>query len=178
MSIVKLDLVLVGELRPVVSVVLLVAADDVLERSSTEEVLLLQSQLFTAGSGVVGVEDAGDVFCGLPLGDGAKVVSRVERVEVELVAAEEDPVRPRWPTPLKENNSELKPGSALDFSFLPMVGKPQTGILSLNKCINCLLEVVVRLAAPVRALPQLVRRRERYLHLLQLVEGPLLFSER
>ena len=91
MSIVELDLVLVGELRPVISVVLLVAADDVTERSSAEEVLLLQSQLFTAGSGVVGVEDAGDVLCGLPLGDGTEVVSRVEGVEVELVAGSASP---------------------------------------------------------------------------------------
>ena len=38
-----------------------------------------------------------------------------EALVVELVAAEEDPVRPRWPTPLKENNSELKPGWSLVF---------------------------------------------------------------
>ena len=73
MSIVELDLVLVRELGPVISMILLVAANNVTERSSAEEVLLLQSQLFTAGRGVVGVEDAGDVFGGLPFGDGAEV---------------------------------------------------------------------------------------------------------
>lgn len=46
--IVELDLVLGGELRPVISVHLLVASDDVSQGGRAEKVLLLQAQLFTA----------------------------------------------------------------------------------------------------------------------------------
>ena len=48
MRIVELDLILVGELGPVVRMDLFVASDNILERGRAEEVLLLQSQLFTS----------------------------------------------------------------------------------------------------------------------------------
>lgn len=84
MRVVQLDLVLGGELGPVV-VHFLVASDDVSERGGAEEVLLFKSELFSLLGVVVGVEHRGDVLGGLPLRDGPKVVALVEVLEVELI---------------------------------------------------------------------------------------------
>lgn len=48
MSIVKLDLILLGELRPIIGMILLVATNDVTKRGCTEEILLLQTQFLSA----------------------------------------------------------------------------------------------------------------------------------
>ena len=56
MRVVELNLVLGGELRPVVGVVLLVATNDVTKGGGTEEVLLLQAKLLATLTGVVGIQ--------------------------------------------------------------------------------------------------------------------------
>ena len=78
MRVVELDLTFVRELGPVIGVLLFVARNDIAEGGRAEEVLLLQTKFFTAGCRVVGIEDTGDVLSRLPLGDGSKVVTRVE----------------------------------------------------------------------------------------------------
>ena len=48
--------------------------------------MLLQAELLTAWSRVVGIEDAGDILGGLTLSDSPKVITRIERVKVEFLA--------------------------------------------------------------------------------------------
>ena len=71
--------------------VLPISADDVLERGCAEEVLLLQAELLTTWSRVIGIKYAGDILGGLTLSDSSEVVTRIERVEVELVAGPASP---------------------------------------------------------------------------------------
>ena len=66
--------------------VLFITTNDVLKRSCTEEVLLLKAELLSTRSRVIGIEDAGDILSGLTLSDSPKVVTRIERVEVEFIA--------------------------------------------------------------------------------------------
>ena len=91
MRVVKLDLIFVCELRPIISMVLLISTDDVLKRSGAEEVLLLKTELLSAWSRVIGVKDACDILSGLTLSDSPKVITRIERVEVEFVARSASP---------------------------------------------------------------------------------------
>ena len=78
MGVVELDLVFGSELRPIVWVVLFVSSDDVTDGGTAEEVLLLQTQFLSSLSGVIWVEDTGDVLSALSLRDSSKVVSLVE----------------------------------------------------------------------------------------------------
>ena len=55
--------------------VLFITTNDVLKRSCTEEVLLLQAELLSTRSRVIGIEDAGDILSGLTLSDSPKVVT-------------------------------------------------------------------------------------------------------
>ena len=71
--------------------VLPISADDVLERGCAEEVLLLQAELLTTWSRVIGIKYASDILGGLALSDSSEVVTRIERVEVELVAGSASP---------------------------------------------------------------------------------------
>lgn len=84
-SIVKLNLIKFGELSPI-GVRLFKSADDVMQGSCTEEILLLQSELLTLLTGVIRVQDAGDVLSGLTLTNGSEVVTGVELIEVKFVA--------------------------------------------------------------------------------------------
>jgi len=90
-GVVKLDLVLLLELRPVVIVGLFVPPNQISDSSTAEEVLLLQSQLLSRLCGVVGVQDTCDILSFLSLSDGAVVVTGVERVEVELIIGNRSP---------------------------------------------------------------------------------------
>jgi hypothetical protein len=99
-SVVELNSDLVGELVPG-ALALLEAADDVVERGSAPEVLLLQAKLFTTVEAlhvrynhrssrmyslVVWVEHSRDCFGTLLLGYGALVLARVELLEIKLAA--------------------------------------------------------------------------------------------
>ena len=53
--------------------------------------MLLQAELLTTWSRVIGIKHAGDILGGLTLSDSSKVVTRIERVEVELVAGPASP---------------------------------------------------------------------------------------
>mmetsp|Transcript_12733 Transcript_12733/g.53542 ORF Transcript_12733/g.53542 Transcript_12733/m.53542 type:complete len:680 (+) Transcript_12733:784-2823(+) len=82
--VVELDGHLVGELVEVL-VVLLVAADHVLDGGADEEVLLLEAQLLALVRPVVGVEHGGDGLGALLVEDGRHVVAGVERLQVEVL---------------------------------------------------------------------------------------------
>jgi hypothetical protein len=84
-GVIKLDLVELGELVPV-GVVELEALDDVLDGSTAEEVLLLESQLFAFVGGVVGVEHASDVLSSLAFHNRLVIHTVIELLEVEFVA--------------------------------------------------------------------------------------------
>ena len=62
MCIVKLDLVLGSELRPVVGMIFLVPTDYILQGCSAEEVLLLEAQFFAAAGRVIRIKHRGDVL--------------------------------------------------------------------------------------------------------------------
>ena len=91
MCIIKLDLIFLCELRPIIAMVLLISTDDVLKRGCAEEVLLLQTELFSAWSRVIRIEDTSDILSGLTLSDSSKVVTRIERVKVEFIAGTTSP---------------------------------------------------------------------------------------
>lgn len=86
MGIIQLDLMFLSELRPIILMLGLVPPDDVSNWSTAEEVLLLETQLFSFWSWIVWIEHTGDVFSLLSFLDSTKVISRVEWIEVELVA--------------------------------------------------------------------------------------------
>ena len=75
MRIVELDLIFPGELRPIISMVLFIATDNVLKRGGTEEVLLLQAELLTAWGRVIRVKNIGDILSRLALSNGTEVVA-------------------------------------------------------------------------------------------------------
>lgn len=85
MSVVELNFVLLWELGEPVVVALLVPSDDIVERCRAEEVLLLESELLTGVSAVVGVENAGNVLSILPVRNGSMEVTRVKFIEIEGV---------------------------------------------------------------------------------------------
>jgi hypothetical protein len=60
-------------------------SNNILERCTAEEELLLESELFSSFLVVIWIKHTGDVFGTLSISDGSMVVSRVERVEVELL---------------------------------------------------------------------------------------------
>ena len=66
--------------------VLFVSSDQVLNSGTTEEVLLLESQLFSLHLVVIRIEDASYVLCSLSLRYRPIVVSFVEGIKVELIA--------------------------------------------------------------------------------------------
>ena len=85
MSVVELNFVLLWELGEPVVVALLVPSDDIVERCRAEEVLLLESELLSGVSAVVGVENAGNVLSILPVRNGSMEVTRVKFIEIEGV---------------------------------------------------------------------------------------------
>lgn len=91
MGIVQLHAVLLGEHSKSVVVLLLISADHVIDGSRAEEVLLLETELLTGISAIVGVEHGRDVLGLLSLGDGTLVVRRVESIEVEVRARARSP---------------------------------------------------------------------------------------
>ena len=90
MGIVKLNFVEFGELSPV-SVRLFESADDVMQRGSTEEILLLQSELLTLLTRVIRVEATCNVLGRLTLTNSTEVVTLVELVEVKFIAGARAP---------------------------------------------------------------------------------------
>jgi hypothetical protein len=89
-GIVKLNFVEFGELSPV-SVRLFESADDVMQRGSTEEILLLQSELLTLLTRVIRVEATCNVLGRLTLTNSTEVVTLVELVEVKFIAGARAP---------------------------------------------------------------------------------------
>ena len=85
MSVVELNFVLLWKLGEPVVVALLVPSDDIVERCRAEEVLLLESELLSGVSAVVGVENAGNVLSILPVRNGSMEVTRVKFIEIEGV---------------------------------------------------------------------------------------------
>ena len=83
--IVQLDGDLLGEELPVVVVQLLEAADNILQRSGAEEVLLLEAQFLTVHGGVVRVQHLGDGLGEFHVLHGGDVVAVVEVAEAEVV---------------------------------------------------------------------------------------------
>ena len=82
-GIVQLDSNLICEVLPW-SLRLLETSDDIVKRSSTPEILLFQSQLFSSFHVVVRVQDCGDGFGSLLVCDGAFILARVEFGKVEF----------------------------------------------------------------------------------------------
>jgi hypothetical protein len=64
----------------------LVSEDDIVDGGGAEEVLLLESELFTGISGVIWIEDTGNVLGILSLTNGTVVVTGVESVEIEAIS--------------------------------------------------------------------------------------------
>lgn len=67
------------------------SSDSICNRGGDQEVLLLKSEFLSCISGVVGIENAGDVFSSLSLFKGSEVVTLVERSKVEFVVGERSP---------------------------------------------------------------------------------------
>ena len=86
MSVVQLDGDLVGELLPR-ALALLEAANNVVERSSAPEVLLLEAKLLTALKVVVGVQNSGNGFSTLLVRYRTLILARVELLEIEFAAS-------------------------------------------------------------------------------------------
>ena len=84
-SIVELDSVLFCEEAEIIAVLSLVAADNILQRSGAEEVLLLESEHLALVLVVVGIENLGDILGVVLLLDSEVVLGVVERGEVEVV---------------------------------------------------------------------------------------------
>ena len=84
-SIVKLDSYLVRELFPR-ALALLEAANDIIERGSAPEVLLLETKLLTTLEVVVGVQNSGNSLSTLLVRYRALVFARVELLEIEFAA--------------------------------------------------------------------------------------------
>ena len=85
-SVIKLDSHLVGELAPS-SLGLLETPDNVMQGSSTPEVLLLQAELLASLEIIIRVEDSGDGLCTLLVRNGAFIITSIELLEVKLSAA-------------------------------------------------------------------------------------------
>lgn len=85
MSIVELDSNLLRELPPR-ALRLLETPNDIVQRCSNPEVLLLETQLLTSLQVVIGVEDSADGLSTLLVGDGAFVVTAVELLEIEFTS--------------------------------------------------------------------------------------------
>jgi hypothetical protein len=64
---------------------LLVSSNNVTKRSGTEEVLLLQTQLFALITRVVRIKHTCNILCRLALTDCSEVVTFVELIEVKFV---------------------------------------------------------------------------------------------
>lgn len=86
MCVVKLDSNRVGKLLPRL-LALLETTNDIVERGSAPEVLLLQAKLLTTLKVVVGVEHRGDSLSTLLVRHRALVLARVELLEIKLAAS-------------------------------------------------------------------------------------------
>jgi hypothetical protein len=60
-----------------------VSSQNILQRSTTPQILLLQTQLLSGGGIIVGVKDPGNGLGALGSSYGALVISSVERLQVE-----------------------------------------------------------------------------------------------
>lgn len=85
MGIIQLNSNLVRELPPG-ALSLLETADDIVQRGSNPEVLLLETKLLATLEVIVGVQHGADGLSALLLCHGALVVAVVELLEVELAA--------------------------------------------------------------------------------------------
>jgi hypothetical protein len=75
----------------VIVMILFVSSDDVVKTGRAEEILLLQSELFTGVSGIIRVEDTGDVLCLLSLLNSSLVIALVESIEIEILLRARSP---------------------------------------------------------------------------------------
>lgn len=71
--------------------ILFVSSDDIINTSRAEEILLLESKLFTGVRGIVRVEDTGDVLCLLSLLNSSLIIARVECIEIEIFVRTRSP---------------------------------------------------------------------------------------
>jgi hypothetical protein len=83
MCIVQLDSNLVREFAPC-TLGLLEPTNNIVERSSNPEVLLLQTKLLTTIEIIIGIQDSADGLSTLLICDGALVVTAVEFLEIEF----------------------------------------------------------------------------------------------
>ena len=63
----------------------LVAAENVAERCSGKEILLLQAQAFTLVCAVVGIKHTRNVLNGILFADGKRVFLRIERGKIKFL---------------------------------------------------------------------------------------------
>lgn len=77
MGIIELNSIFLWEIIPV-GVFCLESLDQVSDSGSAEEVLLLQSELFSIFCRIIRVQNTSDVFGSLSVRDGTKVISSVE----------------------------------------------------------------------------------------------------
>lgn len=84
-SVIELDSNLLRELLPR-ALRLLETTNNIVQRCSNPEVLLLETQLLTSLQVVIGVEDGADGLSTLLVGNGAFVVTAVELLEIELAS--------------------------------------------------------------------------------------------
>ena len=87
MSVIQLNLIELCKLGEHVIMLLFISSNYVIERCGAEEVLLLQSKLFTCICFVIGVENTCDVLSVLSIADGTIVITAVKLVEIEMVHA-------------------------------------------------------------------------------------------
>lgn len=56
------------------------------DSSSTEEILLFQSKFFSFFSGVIGIQNTGQVFSSLPADNCSEIISLIKRLEIKFIA--------------------------------------------------------------------------------------------
>ena len=66
-------------------------SDDILNGGGYQQILLLQTKLLSSVSGIVGIEDTGDVFCPLSGLKGIVIFSSIEGEEVEFIEGQRFP---------------------------------------------------------------------------------------
>ena len=84
-GVVELNGVMVGKVAQVVAVGRLIGANHILQGGRGQHILLLNTQALALPSGVVGVEDTGNVFCLVLLRQGAQIVLIVKGVKVQFL---------------------------------------------------------------------------------------------
>ena len=88
MSVIQLDFIQLSKSGKLVTVmVLFVVADDIIEGCRAEEILLLQTELLTGISRIVGVQNTGNVFGILSFRDGTMIVTGIKLIKIKCVAS-------------------------------------------------------------------------------------------